>query len=124
MYHRERLSEILANVDVGIVPSLCEEVYGYVGIEFLANGIPVIGNRRGGIVDYTINGRTGWINETCTAEELADIMERIINDPSSILPLNRWIADNRGKVIADGEEHFRSVMTFYEEAIVAHRGCE
>ncbi len=121
-YHRERLREILAHVDVGIVPSLCEEVYGYVGIEFLANGIPVIGNRRGGIVDYTINGRTGWVNETCTAEELADIMERIINDPRSILPLNRWISDNRGKVIADREEHLGSVVRYYEEAIAAHGG--
>src|SRR5205823_10362163 len=53
------LDSVLDRVDVGIVPSVWEEALGFVGIELLAKGIPVIGNARGGIPDYTIPGQTG-----------------------------------------------------------------
>ena len=121
LYHRAALDEILDRVQVGIVPSLCEEVYGYVGVEFLAKGIPVIGNRRGGIVDYTIDGQTGWLNKSCTAGELADIMEKIIKEPASILPVNRWILAHRDSVIADRAQHLTTVSLCYGSAIEKHR---
>jgi glycosyltransferase involved in cell wall biosynthesis len=110
-------------VHVGIVPSLCEEVYGYVGIEFLANGIPVIGNRRGGIPDYVISGKTGWVNESCTAEELADIMAAVIEDPRSVLPLNKWIEANCCSVIADFSGHLDVVLEAYLQASEKHPRC-
>ena len=116
-YRRNRLVEILDQADVGIIPSLCEEVYGYVGVEFLTRGVPIIGNRRGGIVEYTLNGKTGWVNETGTAHELADIMEGVIKAPESILPLNDWIIHNRSAVVADRKEHLRFVLECYEEAM-------
>ncbi|MDD2734670.1 MAG: glycosyltransferase [Desulfuromonadaceae bacterium] len=116
-YTRDELDWMLNDVDVGIIPSLCEEVYGYVGTEFLAKGIPVIGNRRGGIVDYTIEGFSGWVNKSCTAEELAGIMEQIIVNPNSVVPLNDWILKNRSRLIANGNEHLAMVLHCYEEAI-------
>lgn len=121
-YARNDLNRLLDEADVGIVPSLWEEVYGYVGIEFLAKGVPVIGNHRGGILDYTIEGCTGWINTTCSAKELADIMERIISNPDCILPLNDWISKNRRQVIVDKNEHFDMILDCYEEAISGRGG--
>jgi len=53
------LDHILDEVDVGIMPSVREEAYGYAGMEFLAKGIPVISNAIGGLVDYTREGETG-----------------------------------------------------------------
>lgn len=119
-YEQECLDKNLDQIDVGIVPSIWEEVYGYVGIEFLAKGIPVIGNGRGGIIDYTINGCSGWVNESCSAEELANIMEIIIRNPEVIIPLNRWIIGNRSKLIADRSEHLKTVSDCYEKAIASH----
>jgi glycosyltransferase involved in cell wall biosynthesis len=60
-YERARMNEVLAEVDVGLVPSIWEEPYGYVGVEFLAAGIPVLGSRIGGIPDYIEDGVNGHL---------------------------------------------------------------
>ncbi len=122
-YDRAKLPEILARVDVGIVPSMCEEVYGYVGIEFLACGIPVIGNAKGGIVDYTRDGCSGWVNRSSTSHELASIMEQIIREPFRIPPLNDWIRKNRREIIADRASHLRFLTTTYEAIIRERNGA-
>jgi len=116
-YRLEQLDDILQVPDVGIIPSICEEVYGYVGIEFLAKGIPVIGNKRGGIPDYVWDGKSGWLNESCTSKELAEIMEAIIREPLNILPFNRWIVENRSLLITDMMSHANELSMLYDHAI-------
>lgn len=83
-YSTDELDGLLEHADVGIVPSLWEEVLGFVGLEFLVKGIPVIGNAVGGIPEYTRDGRTGWLNRSCTAAGLADIMATLIAEPSRV----------------------------------------
>ena len=59
----------------------------------------MIGNKKGGIVDYVVDGSTGWVNKTATAEELASKMEYIIRNPGEIRDLNRKIIkDNKGLI--------------------------
>ena len=60
-YDRWALDTLLDDVDVGIMPSVWEEAYGYAGLELLAKGIPVVANRIGGMVDYVREGETGWL---------------------------------------------------------------
>ena len=118
-YSADALNNILSTVDVGIIPSLCEEVFGYVGIEFIAKGIPVIGNRRGGITDYVIDGCTGWINYDCTYESLADLMEKIIRNPKLIIPLNNWICANRNSIIANRSSHVETLISLYNNMLIS-----
>src|SRR3954447_15284839 len=73
-YRPAELDSILDEADVGLVPSLWEEVLANAGLEFIAKGIPVVANALGGMPDYTIPGVTGWLNRSCGAEELAGIM--------------------------------------------------
>ncbi|MBI3600242.1 MAG: glycosyltransferase [Nitrospinae bacterium] len=112
-YGVDQLNNILDGFDVGIVPSIWEEVYGYVGIEFLAKGIPVIGNMRGGIIDYTIGDLTGWVNKTASAEELSDIMVRIIKNPEDIAMLNEKIIQNRSRLIKTMDTYFNEIDKLY-----------
>lgn len=105
------------NIHVGIIPSIWEEVYGYVGIEFLAKGIPVIGNNKGGIVDYVIEGYTGFINYDNTATGLANIVVNIISNPSIIKELNMNIVKDRNKIIKTMEQHFYEIDRIYREVI-------
>ena len=116
-YNVKDLNYILEKADVGIVPSICEEAYGFVGIEFLAKGIPVIGNKKGGIIDYTIDNFTGWVNKSAIAEELANIVEGIIKNPKKILELNENILHNRNKIIKTEEQHFYEIKDIYENVI-------
>lgn len=111
-YAVENLDDILNDVDVGIMPSMWEEAYGFTGIEFLAKGIPVIGNKRGGIVDYVITDKTGWLNKTASSEELASIMEYLIEDPEKITNINRKIIKNK-KLIKSMDTHFNEINQIY-----------
>ncbi len=109
-YDVNDLNQILENVDVGLVPSVWEEVYGFVGIEFLKKGIPVIGNKRGGIPEYVIENSTGWLNKSVTSEELATIMQGIIENPDKIVELNNNISKIKFKTV---EENFNEINSLY-----------
>ena len=112
-YNIANLNLILEDIDVGIVPSTWEEVYGYVGIEFLAKGIPVVGNQRGGIVDYTIDNVTGWVNKSSSAEELAEIIVNIIDNPQIITQISRSISSSRSKLVKPFSQHFEEILNIY-----------
>jgi glycosyltransferase involved in cell wall biosynthesis len=100
-------------IHVGIVPSVWEEAYGYVGIEFLAKGIPVIGNDMGGIPDYT-TPETGWLNKTCDAAGLFNIIQDIIHQPEKIYAINKNLVNNREKYIKNMDTHFNEMDELYK----------
>jgi len=116
-YKLSELNKILEDVDIGIVPSIWEEVYGFVGIEFLAKGIPVIGNNKGGIVDYTIDGFTGFVNYDNNAEGMANIIAKIISEPNIIKVLNGKIIENRSQLIKTMKQHFCELDKIYRDII-------
>lgn len=116
-YRQDELDDLLDQVDVGLIPSLCEEVYGYTGIEFLAKGIPLIGNPRGGITDYLFDGSTGWLNRPCSAEGLAGLMKLVIREPSTLLPLNKAIRARRSELIADRAGHADRLIALYQQTL-------
>ena len=98
-YYPGDLDRLLDDVDVGIVPSTWQEVFGFVGPELLAKGIPVIGNDRGGISQYVLDGRSGWLNRSASGEELGDIMAAVIRDPQQVLDRHRWVIEHRGELV-------------------------
>ena len=81
------------------MPSVWEEAYGYAGVEFLAKGIPVIANAIGGMPDYTREGETGWLNRSCSAEELARIIAGIVDRPEQVVELNERLIATRDSVV-------------------------
>jgi len=115
----EQIGAVLDAADVGIVPSVWEEAYGFVGLELLAKGIPVIGNARGGIPDYTIPGETGWLNRSCGGEELAEIMAAVIRDPAQIVGLNRSIRVRRDELVKPLERHLGELDAIYAEIVAS-----
>jgi glycosyltransferase involved in cell wall biosynthesis len=117
-----RLDALLDEVDVGIMPSIWEEAYGYAGVEFLAKGIPVMANAIGGMVDYVRDGETGWLNHSCSAEGLADLMRRAIEHPDEIERLNAFVTENRASIIKTLAQHADEMDAVYREAIAARGG--
>jgi glycosyltransferase involved in cell wall biosynthesis len=115
----DELDSVLDEVDVGIVPSIWEEAYGFVGVEFLAKGIPVIANAIGGMPDYTRDGETGWLNRSCSAAELARIMRDIVEHPELVTELNARILAARDTIIKPMSRHADEVETVYHELITS-----
>ena len=113
------LGAILDDVDVGLMPSIWEEAYGYAGIEFLAKGIPVIANAIGGMTDYTRDGETGWLNRSCSAEELTEIMESVVQRPEQVVELNAKLLANRDAIVKPMARHADEMDAVYREAIAA-----
>jgi glycosyltransferase involved in cell wall biosynthesis len=111
----DALDAVLDDVDVGIVPSIWEEAYGFVGPEFLAKGIPVISNAIGGMPDYTREGETGWLNRSCSAAELARIMRDIVEQPEQVAELNAKILATRETIVKPMLRHGDEIDAVYRE---------
>ena len=112
-YYPGDLPRLLAEVDVGIVPSAWREVFGFVGPEFLASGIPVIGNNRGGIPEYVRDGQSGWLNHSSTGDELGDIMAAIIAEPQQVLDRHRYVIEHRDELVKTLERHVDELDAVY-----------
>ena len=122
-YWPDQVDSLLDEIDVGLVPSVWEEAYGYVGMEFLAKGIPVIANAIGGMTDYTRDGETGWLNRSLTSEELARIMLDVVERPDQVAELNARIRANRDSIVQTVSRHADQMDAIYEELRAARAGA-
>ncbi|SFT73683.1 Glycosyltransferase involved in cell wall bisynthesis [Algoriphagus locisalis] len=74
-------TEFLANIDVLIVPSLWEEPLGMVAIEALANHVPVIANKRGGLQETVKDGVNGLYCFDHSSDSLSAAMRQLYFEP-------------------------------------------
>ena len=118
-YSRQELDAILDTADVGLMPSIWEEAYGYAGVEFLAKGIPVIANALGGMPEYTRPGVTGWLNQSCSAGELADIMRGLIESPGKVAEMNASVLSQRDSIVKPMHQHGQEMDAMYAEVLAA-----
>ena len=119
MHRRQKLDFELADGDVGLVPSVWEEAHGFVGIEMLASGLPLIGSALGGIPEYVLEGETGWLNRSAGAEELAAIMARLVDDPAEVERLRRSVRERRDEHVQTMAAHVAEVEALYGELVAA-----
>jgi glycosyltransferase involved in cell wall biosynthesis len=115
LYGRDELDALLDDVDVGIVPSMWEEAYCYTGLEMIAKGIPLIANPLGGIVQYAHEGRTAWLNHSCSGEGLAELMARAVRDPSAVLDMHERVVAARDELITPWTDHVDALEAVYRE---------
>lgn len=78
------LGKVLAGIDAGLFPSICEETYGFVAVEFQQAGIPVIASRTGGIPEIIRDGENGLLVEPGDVEELSRAMDRVAEEEGLI----------------------------------------
>ena len=114
-YAPEEQSAVLERFHVGIVPSVWEEAYGYVGVEMLAKGVPVIGNAVGVITDYVRDGETGWLNRDCSPTGLAAIMAGIVQRPDQVAQLNDRLLAERASIVKPLDRHVEEIDALYAE---------
>lgn len=74
------LAAAYASADVFAFPSTTETL-GLVALESMASGVPVVGARAGGIPDVIADGENGFLFEPGDADELADNIMLLVNDP-------------------------------------------
>ncbi len=114
-YRRDELDALLEDVDVGIVPSMWEEAYGYTGLELIAKGIPLIANPLGGIVQYAHEGRTAWLNASCSGEGLAELMAQVVRDPAAVVDMHGRVVAARRELISPWSDHVDRLEELYRD---------
>lgn len=87
--HGEELSGAFASADVFVMPSESETL-GFVVLESMASGVPVVGAKAGGIPDIIDDSRTGYLFEPGNHDECAKRIEQLMCDDD--LRLNMGIA--------------------------------
>ena len=114
-FRADELDTILDEADVGLMTSIWEEAYAYAGVEFLAKGVPVIANAIGGMTDYTRPGETGWLNRSCDARGLADILLDILARPEQVGELGDNLRAHRDTIIKPMASHVAEMDAVYAE---------
>ncbi len=79
-YAHDELSAILAQHDVLVVPSICEETFSLVTREALQAGLPVIAAKRGALPAVIQDGVNGLLFEPENADDLRRCLERLRTD--------------------------------------------
>lgn len=93
--NQQQLDDLYRMADVGVVPSLYEE-FGYVALEMMMHGLPVIANRRAGLSELIrddVSGRFVGLNasdvDRKSVGELADRIVELLACPDDCMRLGK-----------------------------------
>ena len=83
----DKAAHFFASSDVFVLPAIIEksgdtEGLGVVLLEAMANGVPVIATKVGGISDIVVDGKTGFLVEQGNATRLAEKIALLYQDPA------------------------------------------
>ena len=115
-FAHEALEQVLAQVDVLVVPSLWRETFCIVAREALLAGVPVIGSQIGGISDAIQHGQNGYLFPPGDVEALVNYLQRLIDHPSLLDDLRHGIGRIRSV-----EEEAAEMEVEYEQLVSGHR---
>ncbi|MFQ5751439.1 MAG: glycosyltransferase, partial [bacterium] len=111
-YELEHLPNLLRQVDVTVIPSICEDCAPFVVQESLAARCPVIGSRIGGIPEFIDECVNGFIFEPGDSSSLTNILHRFIQDPTLLERLQNKIQPPRSF-----DDYLDLLIDYYNEEI-------
>ena len=102
---RERLDSFYRAADLLVIPSLAPESWGFVGIEAMHFGLPVVAFDAGATVEWLAHGETGILVRAGDVNALAAALARVLGDE----PLRQRLgqeAARRGPRFVGGQLRF------------------
>jgi phosphatidylinositol alpha 1,6-mannosyltransferase len=113
------LSEVFAAADVFVLPSRVETL-GYVVLEAMASGLPVVGADRGGTLENVRDGINGLLCPAGDTERFAQAIRTLVSD----VPLRQRLAQNARAWAAERtwNQAFGKLVGTYEERISGETG--
>jgi glycosyltransferase involved in cell wall biosynthesis len=108
-----KTEDALKMVDVLIVPSLWYDPLPRVIYEAYSAGIPVIGSDRGGSPEIIEEGRTGFVYNAASADELVTKIENFIRKPSLADEMKPYCLEKAGDF--SPEYVIKKYMDIYED---------
>ena len=78
----QKIVKVYQDMDICVIPSLCEEPFGMVATEAMACGKPVVASKAGGLRDSIEDGVTGFHFPPDDADTLSEKINILLDDPS------------------------------------------
>jgi glycosyltransferase involved in cell wall biosynthesis len=105
-YSHNELGELLADVDLGVVPHLWEDCYPQVAVEFVCNGVPIIISNLGGAREVSSNPEFEF--DTGSHTDLIKLIEKFANDKQKLLSF--W---SKEPAIYSVDAHVDELLEYY-----------
>jgi len=109
-YANDDLPEILAGLDVLVVPSLWYEAFALTIREAFLAGVPVVTANHGAMAEAVEHGVTGLLFEAGDARSLAAALRRLADDPA----LRERLADAASGSVRDEADAAAELLGLYE----------
>jgi glycosyltransferase involved in cell wall biosynthesis len=111
-YDNSRMEELLATLDVSVVPSVWYENYPFVVLEAFRAGLPVVASRVGGLPEMIRDGADGLLFEPGSEADLARALERLVEERGLLERLRSGV----GPVRSDEDESSELLAAYHEAA--------
>lgn len=104
-YFSEEIKDIYTQIDIMVLPSICNDTAPQTIFESYAGGIPIIGPNIGGFPDFIEHDKNGLLFEPGDSEDLKEKMEYILENPGKIedyrknIPKLKTIEENAKELI-------------------------
>jgi len=86
-----QLPEILDQIDIMVLPSICNDTAPQTIFESYSRSVPIVASDIGGFPDFVKDGLTGRLFRPGDAEHLAEILGELMVDPNQILKFSEQI---------------------------------
>lgn len=113
---REDVPEIMAALDVHVLPSEMPEPWGLVVLEAMASGLPVIATRQGGPLEMVVDGVTGHLVPPNDAEAMGQAMLALFENPEQARAMGQ-AGRARCESMFTLERAARDMMAVYDELL-------
>lgn len=116
---RVEVEEVYASSVALVLPSTLPEAFGKVGIEAMSIGRPVIASDIGGIGDWLINGKTGFLISPNDEQEIVDKASILFSDRQRLLEMSK-MAKARAEDFSL-ERHANEMINLYNEVLKKYK---
>ncbi|MFZ4856694.1 MAG: glycosyltransferase [Desulfuromonadaceae bacterium] len=105
-YHPDELPKILKQIDIMVLPSICNDTAPQTIFESFSGGVPIIASNIGGFPDFIDHDANGLLFEPGNSEDLAAKIDYILDNPDRIyaykknIPKLKTISENAAELIA------------------------
>ncbi|MCS6926811.1 MAG: glycosyltransferase [Candidatus Binatia bacterium] len=123
-YTHDQLATIVAQHDVLVVPSLCEETFSLVTREALTAGLPVVAARHGALLEVIEDGVNGLFFAPGDAADLRRCVWRLLTEPGLLARLRTGAVETPVKSLEAYAEEIERVyreVSESEEARIRQR---